>query len=299
MSRIRILMVDDEERFRTITSKILERKGFETIGAGSGREALEKLAESPDVVVLDVKMADMDGHETLREIRKTKPDLPVIMLTGHGDMSGAQQALGEGAFDYLAKPCDIDLLAAKVQDAIRGAQGGKPREKVVKNIMIPIESYASITEDSTVAAAIEALYKVQHELSATDLLMDTGHRSLLVFAKDGGLVGILSPRDLLRAIRPAYLSAPKPSMADTLQYSAMFWEGLFTQRVREIKDERVDEIMSESPPQIDAGANLMEAADLMITREKRRIAVMDGAKVVGVVREQELFYEIAAIISKG
>ncbi|KAB1443188.1 response regulator [Pseudodesulfovibrio senegalensis] len=297
MSKIRILMVDDEERFRTITSKILERKGFETIVAESGELALEKLCEAPDVVILDMKMGGMDGHETLREIKKSHPDLPVIMLTGHGAMPSAQQALEEGAFDYLAKPCDIDLLAAKVQDAVLCRGGSPRREKVVRDIMIPVDSYTSISEDSTVREAIAELETMQRSLQATERLMDTGHRSLLVFGKSGELAGILSPRDLIRATRPAYLSAPRPSTADTLQYSTMFWEGLFTSRVREIMHLEVAEVMSSSPPQIDADTNLMEAADAMSNERRRRVAVMENGRIIGVVREQELFYEIASIIS--
>ncbi|MBW2615238.1 MAG: response regulator [Deltaproteobacteria bacterium] len=82
----------------------------------SGEEANEKLEEKPDVVILDIKMPGMDGHEALSEIKNRSPNVPVIMLTGHGAMPSAREALIEGAFDYLAKPCDIDILAAKITD---------------------------------------------------------------------------------------------------------------------------------------------------------------------------------------
>ena len=115
MSRkIKVLMVDDEEKFRSTTRKILNRRGFDTSLAGSGQEALDKLKDEPDVVVLDIKMPGMDGHETLQEIKKRRPDLPVIMLTGHGAMPSAREALKHGASDYLTKRCDIDLLASKI-----------------------------------------------------------------------------------------------------------------------------------------------------------------------------------------
>lgn len=297
MSKIRVLMVDDEERFRTITARILERKGFETIVAESGEVALAKLVQSPHVVILDVKMGVMDGHETLRRIKKTHPDLPVIMLTGHGALPGAEQALEEGAFDYLAKPCDVDLLAAKINDAIRSHEGKPRREKCVRDIMIPVGSYTRVYEDATVKEAIVALEQSHRELQATDRLMDTGHRSLLVFDRRDVLSGFLSLKDLIRATRPQYLSAPRPTMADTLQYSTMFWEGLFTSRVKEIKELHVFEIMSNRPPRIDAEANLMEAAEAMASEQRRRVIVMQGDTVMGVVREQELFFEIAAIIA--
>ena len=116
---IKVLMVDDEKKFRETTKKILNRRGFETLLAGSGEEAIEKLEENPNVVILDVKMPGMDGHQTLKEIKKRSPNLPIIMLTGHGALPSAREALVEGAFDYLAKPCDIELLATKIKESLR------------------------------------------------------------------------------------------------------------------------------------------------------------------------------------
>jgi len=297
MVKIKVLMVDDEERFRTTTAKILARKGFDTILAASGEEALEKLTEKPDVVILDVRMGGLDGHETLKLIKEKLPELPVIMLTGHGDMPGAKKALDTGAFDYLAKPCDVDLLSTKIQDAFEYATKAPYVEKLAKGIMIPLDEYTQIPLNSTVRDAIKALEESMRHLMATDRLMDTGHRSVVVTNPDNRVAGLLSPLDLIDAIRPGYLSGPKPSMADSLQYSAMFWQGLFSSRVREIMDNPVRDIMSDTIPVIDADANLMDVANTMITLPARRMLVREANKDVGIVREQELFYEIAKIIS--
>ena len=134
-------------------------------------------------------------------------------------------------------------------------------------------------------------------LMATDRLMDTGHRSVLITGLDGKVAGILSPLDLIDAVRPGYLSAPKPSMADSLQYSAMFWQGLFTSRVKETMGKPVSELMNDALPVIDVNANLMEVANTMVAGPARRMIVQANGKDVGVVREQELFYEIAKIIA--
>ena len=72
MSQIKVLMVDDEKRFRDTTKKILNKKGFETIVAESGEDALEKIDQNPDVVILDIKMPGMDGHETLEKNKGNK-----------------------------------------------------------------------------------------------------------------------------------------------------------------------------------------------------------------------------------
>jgi len=107
----------------------------------------------------------------------------------------------------------------------------------------------------------------------------------------------LLPFNLISAIRPEYLSAPKPSTADSLQYSAMFWQGLFSSRVLEIMDEPVSTFMSDELPTISADANLMEVANTMVTLPARRMLVRSGGTDTGIIREQELFYEIARIIS--
>jgi len=294
---IKVLMVDDEEQFRATTKKILDRRGFSTSVAASGEEALEKLKDVPDVVILDVKMPGMDGHQALLEIRKRAPQLPVIMLTGHGAMPSAREALEEGAFDYLTKPCDIDLLAHKIADAFRhGKKEAPPEEKRVQDVMIPIEEYTTIRENGTVKEAIEKLKESFACKISTTRIMETGHRSILVFDDREKVQGILSILDLIRAIMPAYLSAPRPSTADSIQFSPMFWRGMFTREIQNLAKKRIREVMSPAPLTIDAQANLMEAAYVMHSEKERRLVVVRGEKLVGVIREQELFFEMERLL---
>lgn len=210
--KIKVLMVDDEEQFRATTNKILTRRGFETIMAESGATAIEKLKEDPDVVILDIKMEGMDGHETLREIKKQKPDLPVIMLTGHGDLPSARDAYGEGAFDYLSKPCDIDVLTGKIKDAYnRGTPPREYREHTVLEVMVPIHEYTTLSGDTSVKDAIQALKKSFASKVSTSRIMETGHRSVLVVDAQKRVKGVVAILDLLKMIMPAYLSAPSPA----------------------------------------------------------------------------------------
>ena len=89
---------------------------------------------------------------------KKKPDLPVIMLTGHGDRDSAEQALVLGAFDYLSKPCDIDLLSDKIREACQSkTQSGKAEEDLVGAVMIPLSAYTTIDEGATIAEAVHEL----------------------------------------------------------------------------------------------------------------------------------------------
>ncbi|GAB6908220.1 hypothetical protein JCM12296A_40590 [Desulfosarcina cetonica] len=297
--KTKVLMVDDEAQFRETSRKLLEKKGFKTLMAANGREALDQLANHPDVVVLDIRMPDMDGNETLAEIQKRVPGLPVIMLTGHGADDSARDALTHGAVDYLSKPCDIDLLASRIADAMRHRQAEPPdasHERLVEEVMIPIAEYTTLNENKTVAEGIQELKKSFAPQIHTSRIMETGHRSLLVFDNAGQLKGILSIMDLLEGIMPGYLSAPKPSMADSLQYSPMFWTGLFTVEARRLADTIVGDLMSPTPPSIDAMANLMEAAYMMVHHHCRRMVVFKDGEVVGVIREQDLFFELERVL---
>ena len=296
--KIKVLMVDDEEQFRSTTSKILSRRGYETSMAGSGEEAIEILKTAQqDVVVLDIKMPGMDGHEALAQIKKMNPDIQVIMLTGHGASDSAKESLQQGAFDYLSKPCDIDLLAAKINDAHAAAtHKGVREEKRAKDIMIPIEDYTTIDPESTVREGIERLKRSFEGALSTSRVMETGHRSIMVLDGKGEMVGILSIVDLIKALQPSYISFPKPSTADSLHYSPIFWSGLFTLQATNLATKKIRDIMSAAPKTIDEETNLMEIANLMSSENIRRMVVSRKGKVVGVVREQEIFFELTNII---
>ena len=114
MEKMRIMLVDDEERYLQTTRKLIEKKGYQVLTALSGEEALEKLKpQNVHVVILDVKMPGMDGNQTLKAIKTLYPLVEVIMLTGHGTMDSAIDGLKSGAFDYLVKPADIDDIIEK------------------------------------------------------------------------------------------------------------------------------------------------------------------------------------------
>ena len=294
-------MVDDEKRFRDTTKKILSKKGFDTILAENGEDALGKIAQEPDVVILDIKMPGMDGHETLKKIKKMKPELPVIMLTGHGEKPSARQALVEGAFDYLAKPCDIDLLAEKIKEACHLTNkmytSCVQNENQILDVMIPFSEYTTINEEKTIQDAINELKESFSAKLATSRLMETGHRSILVVDRNNQINGILTIRNLLEMLMPGYLSAGKPSLADSIEYSPMFWKGMFSKGIQDMKNKCISEVMSPSPISIDGNSNLMEAAYLMLQNNERRLLVKVSDKIVGVIREQDLFFEMEKILT--
>ena len=114
----RVLLVDDETSYRQALARRLERRNLTVLQAESGEKCLAVLAGTcVDVVVLDMKMPGLTGMDTLSEIRKTTPDVAVIFLTGNAAVSDGVAGIKAGAFDYLAKPVDIDHLAGKISQA--------------------------------------------------------------------------------------------------------------------------------------------------------------------------------------
>ena len=116
--RMRLLLVDDEESYVNVLSKRMTKRNFEVSSAFSGAQAIRLLRKQDfDAVVLDLKMEDMDGIEVLKILKTMAPELPVIMLTGHGSETAAREGITFGAFDYLTKPCDLDELIEKIRAA--------------------------------------------------------------------------------------------------------------------------------------------------------------------------------------
>jgi len=116
-----VLLVDDEVAFVETLVKRLKKRDLRVDFAHSGQAALDKLADSGptkiDVVILDVKMPGMDGLEALARIKEEHPLIEVIMLTGHATVESAIDGMKKGAFDYLMKPCDVDVLLEKLNEA--------------------------------------------------------------------------------------------------------------------------------------------------------------------------------------
>ena len=115
-----VLLVDDEKDFLEVLTKRLRKRKLKLVAADSGEEAIRAIQNTEiDVVILDMRMPQMDGLQTLTEIKRINPGVEVIMLTGHANVETAVKGMELGAFDYLMKPVDIDELLYKVQDAFK------------------------------------------------------------------------------------------------------------------------------------------------------------------------------------
>lgn len=296
VSRPHVVVADDEARFRATIGKILELKGFFVTPAENGDQVLELLQTmSPDVILLDIRMPGLSGDEALPRITAMKPGIRVIVLTGQGEEEGARKALRAGAFDYLCKPCDLDVLVGRIHDAVNAPRSGQSRERTVTEIMIPIERYTCVQASCTVREGIEALGRSFENFVSSGLVMESGHRAVLVFDGDE-LVGVLTMRNLIQAMTPAHLLSEDGSLLSCTKFSPMFWTGFFSSRARELESMRVRDIMNPRSPVVSCEANLMHVAFLLCEENRRRVAVERDGRIIGVVREQELFQEISRLI---
>jgi two-component system KDP operon response regulator KdpE len=126
---VRVLIVDDEPPIRKLLRMGLNTQGYQTLEAPNAKTALNVLGEKPDLIILDLGLPDMPGHELLRTIRARNEQVPIIVLSSRGDEAGKVQALDLGADDYITKPFGMNELLARMRAGLRHqlqTQGERP-----------------------------------------------------------------------------------------------------------------------------------------------------------------------------
>jgi len=116
---LRVLVVDDEPPIRKLLRMGLAANGYQILEASNGRAALDKLAEAPDLIILDLGLPDTQGHDLLRTIRARNENVPIVVLSSRSDEAGKVQALDSGADDYVTKPFGMHELLARMRAALR------------------------------------------------------------------------------------------------------------------------------------------------------------------------------------
>jgi two-component system, NtrC family, response regulator HydG len=143
-----ILLVDDDSAFRTVLGGELEHMGFHVDLAESGAQALASVRDGgPDVVLLDLRLPDMSGLDVLKDIRAQNAATDVIMLTGHGSIDTAIEAIRVGAFDYVAKPCPLGELELRINRALE-RQGLRRRTTLLERALTPADLSESFVGES-------------------------------------------------------------------------------------------------------------------------------------------------------
>ena len=152
----RVLVVDDEEDIRASLKMILDYEGMDFHEAASGREALRRIKDvEPHAVLLDIKMPRMDGIEVLAELRKLRPDLPIVMISGHGTIATAVEATRLGAFDFMEKPLERDRVLLVLRNALERCR----LEAQVRDYELSFEERYRIVGES------EALQQIQEAVA--------------------------------------------------------------------------------------------------------------------------------------
>ncbi|NII28712.1 sigma-54-dependent Fis family transcriptional regulator [Pseudoflavitalea sp. X16] len=153
-----ILIIDDEKAIRKTLSEILSYEGYKIDEAGDGEEGLKKFKEkSYDVVLCDIKMPKLDGIEFLDKAREANPDVPVIMISGHGTIETAVEAVKKGAYDYISKPPDLNRLLITIRNAM-DKTNLVAEAKVLKRKVSKVEEM--IGESGPIARIKETIDKV-------------------------------------------------------------------------------------------------------------------------------------------
>ena len=123
MQNLRILLVDDEKEFVSALAERLQLRGINSESVFNGEDALKVVeTNTPDVVLLDLKMPGIGGIEVLSKIKSSFPGVRVIILTGHGSDKDEEAAYKLGAFDYMSKPADVDKITSRIKDAYHEIQ---------------------------------------------------------------------------------------------------------------------------------------------------------------------------------
>jgi DNA-binding NtrC family response regulator len=165
----KILIVDDELNMRLVLSAMLKKEGFEVSAAANGREALQILQSTGiSVVITDLKMPDIDGMELLARISERHPEIPVVMITAHGTVATAVEALKKGAFDYITKPFDLDDFKNVVSKAI------KTRVLKENELSWPAAEIERIGIVGTSAKTMEVFEAIQRVAQTTTTVLITG-----------------------------------------------------------------------------------------------------------------------------
>ncbi|MDP2233685.1 MAG: sigma-54 dependent transcriptional regulator, partial [Actinomycetota bacterium] len=157
----RILIVDDEKNMRWVLGQALDVDGFEVVEAADGKEALSSIAEqAPDIMILDHRMPAPDGMEVLRRLRANGHTFPVIMLTAHGNVETAVEAMKAGATEYLTKPFDLEELKLAIDKALRFSNLSAEVERLREELDREYDIEGIVAADPAMIDLLEQVRKV-------------------------------------------------------------------------------------------------------------------------------------------
>jgi CheY-like chemotaxis protein len=290
LRKTRLLLVDDDEDFRQSTSRKLSERGFDVAEAARGEEAVERVSTaSPDLVLLGLERGGVGGIETLQRIRQRTRSLPVVILTGHGNLKDALAGFSLEIADFLHKPIGPDELVAAIRSVLaRPPEHRRLREKTIAELMVSPSLYPRVYADQPIHDVFHVL--VDSFLRPPDEeARRLGLRSALVFDREDRFRGLVRFSDLLKLVLPGFMS-------DSPYFR--YFTGMFVAQCKLVGQRTLEDIMGERVS-IDVEAPLMEAVQLMVTRRVISVPVMRGEALAGVLRERDVVLEISREMAGG
>jgi CheY-like chemotaxis protein len=267
--------VDDEVRFARNVSRLLDTGRFDVSVAHNGLDALDVVHKTrPDVVVLDIRMPEMDGIETLLAMKHLDPEIQVIILTGHADVETGIMAIREGAFDYLFKPCDMELLKEKI------LQAATAKQIQHRPVLWPRRMVKEITN-----AAFIPLDITDNLKKALDIFNAMGsggiREELHVTDNKDRLRGVVSRNQLIREAEKGFTERP------------IVWSDL-ARNPQWLPEKKVSDVMK-PPAGISAHPDepLHQVAQKMIDKHLRCLPVMADNRFMGIIRLNDILFHIS------
>lgn len=271
-NKLRVMIVDDEERFALNLAKLLNARGLDAVAAFNGPQAIKIIQSGDgfDVVVLDVKMPGMDGIDTLVEIKKLMPETEVIMLTGHASIDSGTQAMRYGAFDYLMKPCDIENLVEKINEAHEVESIKRHPVLWQRNLVkdLTLYSFKKLELDDPLKEALDIFSRETRNMVVEEVYIQD---------VDDQFRGAVSKRDLIAATEEAH-----PGRSFT-------WPDLMKDPDL-LPQKPLKSVMQPIPPLTASTEELLtDVAHRMIQHNVSCVPVIEKSKVIGIVRLQDIF----------
>ena len=294
---IKILLVDDEKYYLQSLTKRLKRRKQYVKTAESGPEALAQMEnELFDVVICDVKMPEMNGIEVLQEIKRRFPDTEVIMLTGHATIESGLEGVRFGAFDYLMKPTDIEIIMAKLEAAyenktkrdlkIRDAEFERDRGLIIEEILLKDVIKRDIPHlyaDSSLADAVRTFKKKPDAPVA---------EKIFVINDSGELLGKVRRKHILMAVVPIF------QKEKIITGNDLTWKEFLNKGPGPAGTIPIGEIMNREEKTLGADSHILEAVKFMIDNDLAVLAVVEGRKLLGTVRIYDLLLVINDIMAE-